>query len=383
MRYFVSMSGVLAAFGAAVLLMTGCGSDDNPVGQNNPPPEPFSGSYRYVQMTGPIYNINDPFRSETGVFTTVGNESVRFERAYSANGGNSQGPIDPPDRSLERLDDRGVAFTDPGGFVMTGQYISDGGVAVLNNDAADGFVGTMVATKENPAPSQADLQGRWYLVQFGAAQAPAPATGMVGFAAAGSIDVDGAGAVSFVDYDYIKGNQLNPNFTFHPPSELVPDGDGGIMWRRTGMNLTEFVGGLSEDGNLILMGAIDGFGGQGGLRILVRGGLTTDVGQLSGVYFVGGFTLLNTPTPFGPYPMNGEMSLGGSGNGSWEVTFPPPASQGSQPVNYTVDSTGKVALTFSSIPVLWGWAGPQGDYFISVGPFVSGGAEPWFQATVR
>lgn len=383
MKYLVSMSAVLGVFAAAVFLMNGCGSDDNPVRQNNPPEEPFSGSYRYVQMTGTVFDIDNPFRSETGVFTTVRDDSVRFEKAYSAHGGNTQGVLDPPDRSLERLDDRGVAFTDPGGFVMTGRYIPGGGVVVLNNESVEGLVGCMVAAKENPAPTQADLQGRWYLVQFGASPAPAPDTGMVGFASAGSIDVDGAGAISFVEYDYLKGDQLNPNFTFHPPSELVPDGDGGIVWSRTGMNLVEFMGGLSEDGNLILMGAIGGFGGQGGLRVLVRGGLTTDVGQLSGIYFVGGFTIMNIPSPGGAFPMYGEMAMGGSGGGTWDVIFPPPLNNGPFPVSYTVESTGKVAVAISSTSVLWGWAGPMGDYLILAGPFQDGVDEPWFQAMVR
>ena len=165
MRYLVSMSVFVVVLGAAAFMMTGCGSDDNPVGQNNPPPEPFSGSYRYVQMTGTIWDITSPYRSETGVFTTVRDDSVRFDMAYAVHGGDAQGPLDPPDRLLELLTDRGVAFTDPAGFVMTGRYITDGSVAVLNNNPANGFVGCLVAAKENPAPTQADLEGKWYLVQ--------------------------------------------------------------------------------------------------------------------------------------------------------------------------------------------------------------------------
>jgi hypothetical protein len=107
------------------------------------------------------------------------------------------------------------------------------------------------------------------------------------------------------------------------------------------------------------------------------------VGQLSGVYFIGGFTIVNPSYPAGPYPMNGQMAMGGSGNGTWEVTFPPPTSIDNVPVGYTVDATGKVVVTFNSIPALWGWAGPQGDYLIAVGPFVSGGSAPYFQAMVR
>lgn len=382
MRNIVFMRYVLFVLMVAAALITGCGSDDNPVAQNNPPPQPFSGSYRYVQMTGTIFDINNPYRSETGVFTTVRDDSVRFANAYAVAAGNTQGPLDPPDRSLELLDDRGVAFTDPGGFTMTGQYIADGSVVVLNNDPTAGFVGCLLAAQENPVPTQADLQGRWYLVQFGAGSAPPPETGVVGFAAVAGIDIDGSGAVSFIEYDYIKGDQLNPNPVVLPPSELIPNGDGGVVWRRTGVNLVEFMGGLSADGNLVLLGAIGGFGGQGGLRVLVRGGLVTDVGQLNGVYFVGGFTLLNITARGGAYPMFGEMALSGSGAGTWDVTFPPGIT-GPLPVACSVDPAGKVAMTISSSPVLWGWSGPLGEYLIQVGPFVSATAEPWFQAMVR
>jgi hypothetical protein len=116
---------------------------------------------------------------------------------------------------------------------------------------------------------------------------------------------------------------------------------------------------------------------------MIRGGLITDATQLAGAYLCDGFTHLNLTTTLGRYPMNGGMSLSGSGLGSWDVTFPPPITTGPLTVAYSVDADTKVEVTVSSFPLLWGWSGPGGDFLFLTGPFHPGTAEPWFQAAVR
>lgn len=379
MKRFVACVTVLGIVFS--ILLAGCGSDD-PANPGTPTPHPFSGSYRYVQMTGLPRNLIDPFRSETGVFDTVRKDSVTFDKATATQGGNTQGPLNPADRALELLDDRGVAFTDAANLTMTGRHTPDGSVAVLNGDPNDSYLGFLMAARHNPAPTQNDLEGKWSLVQFGAGQATAPQTGMVGIGAVGSVEIDGNGLVTWLDYHYNRGARFDPLPVIHVPTELVLDGDGGLLWRRTGMNLVYFMGGLSADGNLILMGSIAGFGGEGGIRILIRGGLVTELAPISGTYLTGGFTLLNYNSTLGPYPMYGEMAFGGSGIGTWDGQFPPPISA---PVtmSFGVDSEGLVDVTVSNAPMLWGYSGPQGDYLVLTGPMQSVAVEPWFQAAVR
>ena len=137
---------ILVSVFVAAILFAGCGSDD-PASPGKPTPHPFSGSYRYIQMTGTPFNLLEPYRSETGIFETVRKDSLRFRTAYSALGGNTEGAFNPPARSLELLADRELTFTDPANFIMTGRYSPDGSVAILHNDPNDGFVGFLMAAR--------------------------------------------------------------------------------------------------------------------------------------------------------------------------------------------------------------------------------------------
>jgi len=382
MRYFVSFTTGLVVIIAFTFLISGCGSDDERVSSPPEPQSPFSGEYHYVQMTGVSNQNNTPFRSETGRMVTARKDSVRFEAAHVAYNGSLEGPINPPDRLLDLMDDRGVAFTDPAGFVVQGRFRPDGGFAVLHSDKADAQLGFLLAARRNPAPVQDDFEGKWGLVQYGLIQATPPATGQIGLGARGKVLVDGNGGIEFQEYTYNRGGKVNPMRVFHVPSELVPDGDGGVVWRNLSLNQVEFIGGLSEDGNLILLGAVGGFNGQAGIRVLVREGLTSSLAEVAGNYLSGGCTMKDSMIPPGPFAMNGEMALNGSGVGLWTTTTPLSVLQ-PWPLAYNLESGGYVAMNTNTVPVLLGVAGLAGDYLIMVGPFQSGVSEPWFQAVVR
>jgi len=304
MRYFVSFTTGLVVIIAFTFLISGCGSDDERVSSPPEPQSPFSGEYHYVQMTGVSNQNNTPFRSETGRLVTARKDSVRFEAAHVAYNGSLEGPINPPDRLLDLMDDRGVVFTDPAGFVVQGRFRPDGGFAVLHSDKADAQLGFLLAARRNPAPVQDDFEGKWGLVQYGLIQATPPATGQIGLGARGKVLVDGNGGIEFQEYTYNRGGKVNPMRVFHVPSELVPDGDGGVVWRNLSLNQVEFIGGLSEDGNLILLGAVGGFNGQAGIRVLVREGLTSSLAEVAGNYLSGGCTMKDSMIPPGPFAMN-------------------------------------------------------------------------------
>ena len=384
MKYYQPIFLVLVSLCVVVLLMTGCGSDDNPTSQSGPPASPFSGTYHYVQMTGSI-GIS-PYRSETGRFTTVREDSIRFDNVYTAYDGSLDGPITPPDRALTLQDDRQMVFTDPVGLTMQGKFTSDGGVAVLHSDTLLAYVGFMLAAKMNPAPTQADLEGYWALVQFGLVPEPAPSTNKLGLAAYGRVEINNNGNFMIHNGTYNLGGAIDPVPVIHPASDLIAENDGWVYLKNNTANRLDFRGGISLDGNLILLGAEEGFDGQAGIRVLVREGLTTGVPEVAGTFFDGGFGWLkiipNPPVVPGAFHMSGELALNGSGVGTWEVPIPPYGFR-TLPVAYDVSAHGYFTLEYTSLNMFKGGTGTRGEYLVLVGPFDLPNSDPWFHAAIR
>ena len=379
MKFFMSVITVLVAILAAFFLISGCGSDDDPVSLPPTHASPFSGDYHYVQMTG--LPFGSPYRSETGRFVTVRKDSVRFEEAYRTFDGSVEGPLVPPARALSFHDDRGVAFTDPADWVIQGRFSGDGSVAVLHGDTLNPHVGFMFATRMNPAPVQADLEGYWLLVQFGLVPEPAPSTDLLGLGAFGRVEINNLGAAGFHFHTYNLDGQVDPLPVVHMMSELVVDDEGWVVWNNLTTNEVDFRGGLSSDGNLMLLGAMEVFNGQAGIRVLVREGLATSMAEVSGNYLAGGFTWLKSQPPSGgAFSLNGNMVVDGSGDGLWTVLVR--TSEPTMPVTYAVEVEGIIAVDYLSENVLQGGTGTGGEFLIMTGPFGQSGV-PWFQAMVR
>jgi len=380
MKYFFSFAAGLVVVLAAVFLISGCGSDDDPVNLAPVHTSPFSGEYHYVQMTGLFYN--SPYRSETGRFVTVRGDSIRFDGAYRTYDGAVTGPVIPPARAMTLQDDeRGVVFTDPADWNLQGRFSGDGSVAVLHSDTLITYVGFMLATRMKPAPSQMDLEGYWILVQFGLVPEPAPSTDLLGLGAFGRVEIDSNGSAMFHYHTYNLDGAIDPLPVVHMPSELVVDDEGWVLWNNLTTNEVDFRGGLSSDGNLILLGAMEVFNGQAGIRVLVREGSATSVAEVSGTYLAGGFTWLGGQSPsFGAYPVNGKMVLNGSGDGMWTIFSG--TSGGRLPVAYDVGVEGIISVESLSLNMLRGGAGTGGEFLIMTGPFDQSEA-PWFQAMVR
>jgi hypothetical protein len=254
-------------------------------------------------------------------------------------------------------------------------------VAVLHSDTLSIYVGFMLATRMNPAPSQMDLEGDWILVQFSLVPEPAPSTDLLGLGAFGRVEINNNGAAVFHFHTYNLDGVTDPLPVTHMPSELVVDDEGWVLWNNLTTNETDFRGGLSSDGNLILLGAMDVFGGQAGIRVLVREGLTTSVAEVSGTYLAGGFTWFGGQPPNGgAFPLNGKMVLNGSGDGIWTVVSG--TSGEVLPVAYDVGVEGIIDVEFLSQKMLRGGTGTGGEFLIMTGPFDQTN-EPWFQAMVR
>ena len=384
MRFFVTGMILLGTVFSIALFLAGCGSDDNPTGQTGPPANPFSGTYHYVQMTGSI-GIS-PYRSETGRFVTVRSDSIRFEDVYTAYDGSLDGPITPPDRALTLQDDRQVVFTDPVGLTMQGKFSTGGNVVVLHSDTLNTYVGFMLAAKMNPAPTQDDLTGYWALMQFGLIPEPAPSPYKLGLAAYGRVEINNNGNFMIHNGTYNLGGAIDPVPVIHPVSDLIVGTDGWLALKNITANRIDFQGGISEDGNLILLGAEEGFDGQAGIRVLVREGLTAGVPDVAGTYFEGGFgwirTMPNPPAIPGAFHMSGELALNGSGVGTWEIPIPPHGFR-TIPVAYDVSSYSFFEMDMLSLNMFKGGAGPEGEYLVMVGPFELPDSDPWFHAAVR
>lgn len=383
MNYFRIRLVVLASLLAIVLLLTGCG-DDDPSGPTGPPPSSFSGTYHYVQMAGTI--LLSPYRSETGRFEVAGSDSLRFSDAYTAFNGNLAGPISPPDRSLTLGDDRRVVFTDPVDLTMQGKFTTDGSVVVLHSDTLNTYVGFMLAARMNPAPTQDDLVGEWALMQFGLIEELPPSTNLLGLGAYGRAEIDIDGNFMIHTDTYNLGGNVDPVPVVHPTAHLIVGNDGWLDLKNSTANRLDFKGSLSEDGNLILLGAVEGFDGQAGIRVLVREKLTSSVPEVAGTYFDGGFAWIRVSTnprlrP-GAFHMSGEMALNGSGVGTWTVPFPNNGLM-TLPVAYEVSSYGLIEIDFLATDTFVGGTGTGGEYLVMVGPFATSAADPWFHAAVR
>lgn len=383
MRNILAAIAFLLALFSFAFLMTGCG-DDDPVSQSGPPASPFSGTYHYVQMTGTIGL--SPYRSETGRFVTVGEDSIRLDDAYTAFDGSIDGPIDPPDRAMTLQDDRKVVFTDPVGWTMQGKFNTNGSVVVLHSDTLRTYVGFMLAARMNPAPVQDDLAGFWALMQFGLVQEPAPSTNKLGLAAYGRVEINNNGNFMIHSGTYNLGGAVDPVQVVHPVADLIVGNDGWVDLKNSTANRIDFRGGVSEDGNLILLGAEEGFLGQAGIRVLVREGLATGVPDVAGTYFEGGFcwirTTPNPPPIYGAFHMSGEMALNGSGVGTWTIPMPRIGHR-TLPVAYQVSDYGLFELDLNSVNMFKGGTGTGGEYMVMVGPFEMAAADPWFHAAVR
>jgi hypothetical protein len=379
----IVVATVLVASGCLAIFVTGCG-DDDPTGQSGPPVSPFSGTYHYVQMTGTIGL--SPYRSETGRFAPVRSDSIRFADVYTAYDGASDGPITPPDRALTFQDDRQVVFTDPVGLTMQGKFSPGGKAIVLHSDTLDTYVGFMLAAKMNPAPTQDDLTGYWALMQFGLIQEPAPSTNKLGLAAYGRVEININGNFMIHNGTYNLGGAIDPVPVIHPAADLIVGNDGWVDLKNNTANRIDFRGAVSADGNLILLGAEEGFDGQAGIRVLVREGLATGVPDAVGTYFEGGFgwirTTPNPPAMPGAFHMSGELALNGSGVGTWVIPIPPHGFR-TVPVAYDVASYGFFEMDMLSVNMFKGGIGTDGDFMVMVGPFELPDSDPWFHAAVR
>jgi hypothetical protein len=330
-----------------------------------------------------------PLRSETGYLEATDRDTLVFDTAYAAYDGTIDGPYTPPARYFTTGSGREVTIVDPIGLTLVGRYRDGGDLAVLQNDTLGTDVEFMLMAQRNSAPAAGDLEGRYIVVQFGMTQGPPPDNDRQGFAAKGRIDIDGTGAITWHDYTYNRDGDIDPLQVVHPPSELAISSAGWLHWRNTSTGSILFRGGISADGNLILLGAQQGFAGRAGVRFLLREGQTSSVADISGTYLTAGVSWVshaNSSGSFrmGSYPMHGESSLNGSGIGIWTSTFPG-SGLGGAPVDatYSVTDYGEVEIQLYTFRALVGGTGSGGDLFIATGPFDPGILVPWLIVGLR
>jgi hypothetical protein len=341
----------LSAIGIAALLVLGlgsCGGGGGGEGEGPPDaPHLLSGEYMYAQMTGP--GAGPELRSELGIAIADGEGILTFDEGYATVEGTLTGPFTPPSRSYRVRADRTLTVVDVASQALEGRVTADGSLAAVTMESEPPLSppAFLLLARRMAAPTQADLTGSWFLMQYGRATGPdAQGTGMVA-----TVDVDGAGGIGYsgaiVNTDgFIPGYQIA-----FLPTKITPAPGGWLEWTNAAATQVFHLGGMSDDGNVMFFIARQDYESRAVIRVLVREGLASSSADLAGDY---GVSALAGGSGFW-ITAPGTITLNGSGGGTLSHHGDDAAA-----VTYGVGPTGEASLNAASLYTVQGAVGPEG-----------------------
>ena len=355
---------------AALLLLTACGSSSGaPPAQD----QLLAGDYQYVSLRVTPYT---PYlRSETGACEADGGGRLTFADAYEAEEGLVTGPYTPSPRVYSVATDRTLAVTDKVRSTLRGRLSGDGSFAALSARTDGDSPTLMFLLRRDAEPTAAELAGTWHLVRIH--RSPNPA--FFGYGAVGKITVDGGGGISFTEYTFNRDGDIDPTSILQVPLELVPASDGTVHWRHAVTTDLRMRGGLSEDGDMVLLGPTEAWVGYAGVQILIRESQGAALADVQGTWGSAGYTMLTSVMMWGPW------QLDGAGGGAYDPSVNTHMSVTNEPafdlLGYSVGTDGGTDVTLP-FGVLRGAVDPARRCLVLGGTLTAGGPV-WFQVLVR
>jgi len=226
------------------LLLAGCGSGGGG-GQSNAPfgPELVQGSYRFVSLEN--RSSNDRAATATGTMTRMG-DGLQLSNVWRAH----DGVVTPPDGVTVQLPfsveaNRRFAL----GFVegYAGRITVDGMLATAVSTTNLHNSSIMILIRQQANPQLVSLAGDWQFLAYGLANDPSYTTINI----VGDATINAAGLVSYDNVTFNLDGDINPLLQVALDEQLALEPDGQLALNSAGTITMR--GGVSEDGNVILM----------------------------------------------------------------------------------------------------------------------------------
>lgn len=353
----------VAVLGTLGLLIVACGGGGGG-GDAGPTPEgPFLGSYHYVRLDRD--RGADTVRSETGRVSSDGLGVLTFGSGYAAEEGTATGPFTAGDLAYVVAGAQDLAVVEPGGRSFEGRVASDGRLACAAVRLSGDDPGMFLFVRHDASPTQSDLEGNWYLLDWGRHSNPS----FRAVAGEGHIAIDAAGSTVASAYHYNRDGAIDPVPSPLLAEQLLVDAEGWVIRRPDAGSPIYQRGAISTDHDLIVLGMTGGTA-QAGVTILVRGHQASGDTDLDGSYRAAGF---ESAAGGGYGSTGGSVSLLGNGGGSWNLTACMEGVTANRmvDVDYTVIGDGSVGFSLAGSADTQGAVGRNGQYVVHTGYFTA------------
>lgn len=358
------------------LLVAACGG-----GEGGGPDHPFQGLYGYVQVTWhpdydyPVSTVGRLTVSTDGTVTQEGERGVRD--------GVAQGALNLP--FAWSATGAGTIVLHQGQARRYDADISPDGTMVVATSRRSGDTPTLlVLARRSTAFTQADLAGNWEEMSWAHTRVEdggVPLTGSTAVAQESFLDPSG-GVTPNGGFWLLFGELWLPPDAFVPTTEVRLGPSDEVHWHRTQDDVQTHQGHLAEGGSLMLLGG-EYADHTTGLTLCVRDDQSIQPGDVSGTYRIAGIG----SSVFGSFVRWGSVTLGPSITGT--CTY-------EDNVQGTILGSGSASVQFTHLEgantMLMGWnqefgfsgtAGPNGDWIVVSGEFVSGGSQAQLYVFVR
>jgi hypothetical protein len=259
----------------------------------------------------------------------------------------------------------------------------DGVFGVATANTAGTAPGLLVVVRRDPAPTPADLVGEWLRLTW--IRRPGALGGSRAYCSFVEVQITPGSVFSETAVpDYNDDGVINAGPPALSALHAVGVLPGGWISVDRGAFGTPMRGGLSSDGNVLLLGTVEsgpaGVPGDAEVQLLLRRGLAIDTAEALGSVAVFGFQSSTSAfaSLFGAgalaAPPGGASSLRANVDGSITPPFFPD-------LGVFVQVSGKAFVDLGSLD-LRGAAGPLGGYVAAIGG-LSNGDEPGLYLFVR
>jgi len=262
-----------AALLAGLLALAACGGGGGGGGSTNPAAL-LSGSYVYVYLDRDT--AGNGVYSEIATLTADGVGTIIFGNAW-------QTGENEPGVSLRRANapyqigtDRSLAIAGAFPSRLTGRVSSGGSYAAATAQDEEEDPGFFCAVRRNASPTLGDLVGTWRVVQWMRVTAdPHVAQSLTAV-----WTVDGAANVAVSDIHFNRNGVIDPFSILLTPMLLMVGGDGALSVTSSGG--TQWEGGMSASGDVILLGNPVGSTRMASVLVLLKEGRLSGTAALQG-----------------------------------------------------------------------------------------------------
>lgn len=360
---------VYLGIGVLVLGLAGCGGGGGGGGSSSSL-DVLSGSYHYLYLGRD--RAADAVYSETATFDADGAGGLVFGSGWQNDSGTGAA-IRRTNASYQLDGSRALLIQGGVPVSMHGYVSASGDYGVASVQMGGHNPGMLAFAKRMTNPGMGDLSGSWRMVEW----FQSGANVNVARSTTARVLVSPSGGVTSSDYFFNEHGAINPFAVMTVVREFTIEPGGLVTLRQLGSPIAQ--GGVSRDGNTILLGGRSGYDSNAALLFLVRESQLGGVADLSGTWPHVGW---RAAMP-GHQSLWGSLAFDGSGDGDLAIaansdgTVSPPFPQG---VEYGVSSTSQITLVAMGFNPL---AGAAGNGFVVLGGGFTVGSSPALYVSVR